>query len=320
MYGTCVKYENGGGRPLSPAYWVRCGATANTGDQTPRPDDTTDAQHGRPTDWLDVDRRSLLGALGVGAALSFGSGAAAASRGAHGALADEDEEGDDIHSVFGYPTTDAGDLPEDLAPDHEVQLLAALPAGPDQPFFVYFEPAGLQVEQGDVVQFTAMTPDHTVTAMHPEIGPGPRVPEGSSPFSSPVIGPGMAWLYRFEEAGVYDVYCGPHFLLGMVMRLVVGDVAEADLPEYARSTEGLPTREDLEEGLVGGEEGNCEWPAVLPAEVLGAGALDPMLVQAAGEVPFAAVAEELGYEFRPPGEGGDGGGGEADELPAVFGG
>jgi hypothetical protein len=114
---------------------------------------------------------------------------------------------------------------------------------------------------------------------------------------------------------VYDVYCGPHFVLGMVMRLVAGDIAEEDLPDYARSIEGLPTREQFSQQLNKMSEQNedCEWPFLLPGNVLGADSLDPMHIQDEGTVPFSAVAEDLGYEFEPAGEGdGDGGGGNGD--------
>lgn len=222
------------------------------------------------------------------------------------------DDGDaSIDPNFGYPTLDATTLPSDVDPAHEVQMLAAPPTETSPPF-LYYEPTGLSVAAGDVVQFTAVTPDHTVSAMHPDIGPSRRIPEGAPPFSSPILGPGGAWLYRFEEPGVYDVYCGPHFILGMVMRIVVGDLAEDALPDYATSTEGLPTRAQFEGGLneFSDQNEDCEWPFVLPAEVLGADSLDAMRVQDAGEVPFSAVAAELGYEFQPPSGGGDGGNGD----------
>lgn len=210
-----------------------------------------------------------------------------------------------IDPEWGYPTTDASAIPAALEPDHEVRLLAAPPAE-GRPPFLYFEPSGIHVEAGDVVQFTAVTPDHTVTAFHPDIGPSRRIPEAATPFSSPVIGPNSAWLYRFEEVGVYDVYCGPHFLLGMVMRLVAGDVAEEDLPGYARSVEGAPTREQFSQLLneMSDQNEDCEWPFLMPGDVLGVDSLDTMHVQEEGAVPFSAVAEDLGYEFEPAQEDG----------------
>jgi plastocyanin len=265
---------------------------------------------------LGVGRRPLLRALGAGAALSLGGVAAADEHEDDGDADDADADADDIDPVFGYPTTDAEDLPDGLDPDHEVELLVAPPSGPGQPPFLYFDPAGLHLETDDVVQFTAVSPDHTVTAYHEGIGfDESRTPDDAEPFSSPVIGPGAAWLYRFEHEGVYDVYCGPHQILGMVMRLVVGDIDEEDLPEYADSVEGVPSAEQLEAGLNELSEANedCEWPYVMPAEVLGSDALNPTCIQEAGEVPFSDVAEDLGYDFQAP-EGPPEPHGEDDEI------
>jgi plastocyanin len=212
------------------------------------------------------------------------------------------EDGAVIDRNFGFPTMDATTLPSDLEPDHEVQMAAAPPSD-GQPPFLFFEPAGIHVQSGDIVQFTAVSPDHTVTAFHPDIGHSRQIPEAAAPFSSPVLGQGGAWLYRFEEEGVYDVYCGPHFVLGMAMRIVVGDLAEEDIPEYAQTDESQAFREQFNQQLnqMSEQNENCEWPFVLPYEVLEADALATMNIQDAGTVPFSAVAENLGYEFQPPG-------------------
>lgn len=273
----------------------------------PNGETTDEPFDGRLNEWTGLDRRTLLQALGAGTALSLGGGTAVAAGGGVATMESDDEDGDEsdrIDPQFGYSTMDVADLPEDLASDHEVELAIAPPAGAGQPPFLYFDPVGLHVDAGDVVQFTFLSPDHSVTAMHSDIGLGSRVPEESPPFSSPVMGPGAAWLYRFEAEGVYDLYCGPHLDFGMVMRVVVGDLAEEDLPEYARSVEDLPSSEDVSRGLNQLSEGNedCEWPFVMPDEILGADALDPMSVQDTGEVAFGTVVEELGYELQPPEE------------------
>jgi plastocyanin len=184
-----------------------------------------------------LGRRPLLKALSAGAALSLGSGSAVADHDVpHIPLLD---------SYYGYATPDADEIPANLDPDHEVELHIDLPADledPDQPPFFHFAPSGLHVERGDVVQFTATDPDHTVTAYHPGFGFQRRVPEEVPPFSSPVLNAGGAWLYEFEETGVYDMYCGPHHVLGMVMRIVSGDVDGA--PAYVDTFEGRAGSED----------------------------------------------------------------------------
>lgn len=263
---------------------------------------TEESYEGLRGEWFDSERRPLLKALGTGAAMSLGSGIAAASGNGsgNGATTADDADSGAIDPVFGYPTTDAANVPDSLEPAHEVEMAVSPPSGPGQPPLLYFDPAGLRVERGDVVQFTAVTPDHTVTAYHPGIGfEEGRVPEDAEPFSSPVLGPGAAWLYRFEHEGVYDMYCGPHHILGMVMRLVVGDLGEGELPEYAESVESLPGREELsgQLNMLSGQNESCEWPFLTPADVLGTDALHPMTVQEMGTVPISAVAAELGVKL-----------------------
>ncbi|KAB1193876.1 hypothetical protein GJR96_10680 [Haloferax sp. MBLA0076] len=92
----------------------------------------------------------------------------------------------------------------------------------------HFEPTGLAVEPGDVVLFSAETPDHGFTVFHERHGRQNRVPDGVGPISSPLIPVGGYWLYQFEAEGVYDAYCPPHEPFGMVMRVVVGDESMPD--------------------------------------------------------------------------------------------
>lgn len=259
--------------------------------------DTNDRQR---TERPALGRRPLLKALSAGAALSIGSGVATADR--------RSMHGSTIDATYGFATTDADDLPEGLDPDHEVELHIDLPeslADPDRPPFFHFSPSGLHVETDDVVQFTAVEPDHAVTAYHEALGFQQRVPEEMPPFSSPVLNAGGAWLYEFDETGVYDMYCGPHHILGMVMRIVSGDVDDA--PEYVDTFEGREGSEDeppllapfskefLEHELNATSEENedCEWSWVTPVEVLATDALDPEHIQEEETVPFEEVREDM---------------------------
>lgn len=108
-----------------------------------------------------------------------------------------------------------------VQPDHEVHMIIQPVEGSPIPQF-FFEPTGLFIQPGDTVKFTFDSPDHTVTAYHAAHGFTPRVPDGVGPFSSPLVPPGGYWLYTFEEEGVYDIFCGPHQIFGMAMRVVVG--------------------------------------------------------------------------------------------------
>ena len=103
---------------------------------------------------------------------------------------------------------------------HEVQMFIA--GGEDGTQF-YFEPVGLHIEPGDTVRFVGITPHHTVTAYHAQHGKSHRVPDGVGPFSSPVVPAGETWEYTFDTPGTYDLWCGPHEVWGMAMRIVVGE-------------------------------------------------------------------------------------------------
>lgn len=87
----------------------------------------------------------------------------------------------------------------------------------------HYDPAGIHISPGDVVLFSAETPDHAVAAYHERHGRQNRVPDEVGPIASPQIPVGGSWRYRFETEGVYDLYCPPHQVFGMVMRVVVSD-------------------------------------------------------------------------------------------------
>lgn len=164
---------------------------------------------------------------------------------------------------------DAGSLPDNPAPDPEN---AEEPEGfPD----FYFDPVGLTVSVGDVVEFPNPSPgEHTVSAIHPRFfGLQQRIPDGAAPFSSPPVLPQENWLYRFDEFGVYDLFCIPHFELGMVMRVVVMD-NDNDC--------GIPSAPELSEEL----------PPTVRA-VLGAEALDPVNLVDDGPIAWTDLEESI---------------------------
>lgn len=125
---------------------------------------------------------------------------------------------------------------------HDVHMFIEEVEGEPFPEF-YFEPTGIYVEPGDTIRFIADSPHHTVTAVHEGHGFPTRVPEGVGPFSSPVIPIGQTWEYTFDEPGVYDLVCMPHFLFAMGMRVVVGEAsgpAAEPIPEQAAQGEAAP--------------------------------------------------------------------------------
>ncbi len=266
------------------------------------PNETTDQTS---IEQLGSGRRPLLKILGTSAALSVGSSVAAAHDGDSGDGGTEGDGGSEIDPQYGFSTPDADKIPGGLEPDHEVELHIADPVPENHGPLFHFEPTGLAVEEGDIVQFTFTTPDHTITAYHPGHGFQQRVPDGVPPFSSPVVNAGGGWLYQFEEEGLYDLYCAPHHPLGMTMRIVVGELDEGDEPEYEDTFEGtedpplLPpfSKEMLEEELevfsVPGKNVRSEWVWLTPAEVLDTEVLDPGQIQAEGSVPFSDVLDEI---------------------------
>ncbi|MFB6169732.1 MAG: hypothetical protein ABEJ06_01165 [Haloarculaceae archaeon] len=219
-----------------------------------------------------VNRRSLMKVFGAGAAVSVLGSTAAAAKGSG--------RGHRIDKVYGAPYAAGDGVPSGLV-DHEVMLHvheedihADFPIDPESgeeiPAEFFFNPVGLHVNPGDIVQFHTHNGLHTATSFHPKFSEPPffeapqRVPTDYG-FTSPPITNDDSWLYRFTEPGVYDLLCLPHLELGMVMRIVVsgdgnvptedygslsipnaGDVLDA--PELTPSsivTEGMIEWEDL---------------------------------------------------------------------------
>jgi plastocyanin len=229
-------------------------------------------------------RRTLLKALGAGSGLALMSGAAAADSHDddrdHGRDTTDDSTNGDgwcppcIDRLAGYTALADDDQDEWPAqPDHVVDMYVeprhvlfeqtpteeadvdhgVTPGGPeeeDHPDF-FFSPVGLHVQPGDVVDFyNESSSVHTVTAFTPRFNEPPffelpqRIPETAPPFSSPPLAADEHWLYRFDEPGVYDLFCLPHYGLGMVVRLVVAEEdASADEFEEPEGDEDLPVAE-----------------------------------------------------------------------------
>ena len=180
-------------------------------------------------------RRSVLRATGLGAALAIFGGTATARESAP--EQPNEHDGVDnarppiIHSHFGYSGTSDEEIPDRLEPDETVELHvdedkiddSNLPDLTVEFGAFHFAPVGLHVEPGALVEIEFNTPEHTATAYHPGQERQQRVPDGVPAFSSTVNEQHGFWLYRFEKAGVYDLFCAPHEWGGMGMRIVVGD-------------------------------------------------------------------------------------------------
>jgi hypothetical protein len=64
---------------------------------------------------------------------------------------------------------------------------------------------------------------HTTTAYHPANDRHSlRIPKAARPWDSSFLMPGQAFALRLTEPGVYDYFCAPHEMAGMVGRIILG--------------------------------------------------------------------------------------------------
>jgi plastocyanin len=92
----------------------------------------------------------------------------------------------------------------------------------------YFDPVGVHVAPGDTVRWIQISGFHSITAYHPgndnhEL----RIPASAKPWDSDILlgaypKRGAVFELVFTVPGVYDYFCKPHEMAGMVGRIVVG--------------------------------------------------------------------------------------------------
>ena len=89
---------------------------------------------------------------------------------------------------------------------------------------VGFDPVGLKVAPGTTVRWAVEANVHTATAYHPANGGHPlRIPEHAAPWDSGYLAePGETFEVTLTVEGVYDYFCAPHEMAGMVGRIIVG--------------------------------------------------------------------------------------------------
>ncbi|MBK5932603.1 pseudoazurin [Rhodovulum imhoffii] len=81
-----------------------------------------------------------------------------------------------------------------------------------------FEPAFVRASAGDTIRFLATDKGHNA-----EVNKG-MLPQGAEAFSGRI---GEDFEVTLDVEGVYGVICKPHYAMGMVMTIAVGDV---DIP------------------------------------------------------------------------------------------
>ncbi len=82
-----------------------------------------------------------------------------------------------------------------------------------------FEPDFIQAAPGDTIKFIATDRGHNA-----ETNKG-MIPEGAEAFSGKI---NEEFEITLDTEGVYGVICKPHYAMGMVMTIAVGDVAVPD--------------------------------------------------------------------------------------------
>lgn len=108
---------------------------------------------------------------------------------------------------------------------------------------VWFAPQGLAVAPGATLRFVNLDPgnSHTATAYHQDLFDRPlRIPEGATPWDSGFLLPDEEFEVTLEQPGVYDYYCLPHEMAGMVGRIVVGQPGDTGWQDASAHTGGLP--------------------------------------------------------------------------------
>jgi plastocyanin len=91
---------------------------------------------------------------------------------------------------------------------------------------VNFSPSGLLIKPGQTVRWECKANVHTTTAYHPDNDKHSlRIPEGAKPWNSDYLMPGETFEVTFTAEGVYDYFCAPHEMAGMVGRIIVGKPA-----------------------------------------------------------------------------------------------
>ena len=96
-----------------------------------------------------------------------------------------------------------------FAADHEVKMLNKSANG-----IMVFEPAFLKIAPGDTVHFTVVDKGHDVVSIDG------MTPEGAAPFEGKM---NEDLTVAFATPGVYGYKCKPHYGMGMVGLVVVGD-------------------------------------------------------------------------------------------------
>lgn len=109
-----------------------------------------------------------------------------------------------------------------FAAEHEVKMLNKGAAG-----LMVFEPSLLKIAPGDTVHFVAADKGHNVMSIEG------MTPEGATPFEGKM---NEDLTITFDKPGAYGVKCKPHYGMGMVGLIIVGD------PSNLAQVEAVPQK------------------------------------------------------------------------------
>jgi len=117
---------------------------------------------------------------------------------------------------------------------------------------VWFDPIGIRVRPGQTIRWTNRDGgnSHTATAYDPANDGHPRrIPKNASPWNSDYLLPDQSFSVVLTLPGVYDFFCVPHELAGMVGRIIVAGESQpappplGGIPEIAEKA--FPKVEDI---------------------------------------------------------------------------
>lgn len=95
------------------------------------------------------------------------------------------------------------------ADEVSVKMLNSGPGG-----MMVFDPAFVRLKPGDSIKFVPTDKGHNVETIKG------MAPEGADPVKSAV---GQEAVVKFDKEGVYGFKCSPHYMMGMVALVLVGD-------------------------------------------------------------------------------------------------
>ena len=112
---------------------------------------------------------------------------------------------------------------------------------------VWFDPIGVLVRPGQPLRWTNLDPgnSHTATAYHPKNEQRPRrIPQRAEPWHSDYLLPNETFSVTLTQEGVYDYFCIPHEMAGMVGRIIVGQAIEPGAVPLIPSPEETKARDE----------------------------------------------------------------------------